>query len=122
MAATRGNVVIHDYTPEALKDPAVLALAQKVTPKLDPTFESDRVRPAKVDIRTKDGKVYSQRTDYPYGHPNKPMSWEDLSRKFRDCLSHAVKPVSSRNADSVIDMLDHLEEVKDVGQIVRLLA
>jgi 2-methylcitrate dehydratase PrpD len=79
-------------------------------------------RAGKVEIRTKDGKVYSKRTDFPYGHPKNPLAYEDIVNKFRDCLSYAAKPVARDNVEKVIDMVRKLEDVEDVGQIINLLA
>ncbi len=123
VGAARGKVVLKDYFAESLRDPVVLALAQKVTPKFDAECNAGREhRTAQVDMRMKNGKVYSKRIDLPYGHPDRPMSWESIVNKFRDCLSHAAKPVPKDNMEKVIDMVGKLEEVEDVSKIVRLLA
>ena len=75
---------------------AVLQLAQKVTPRYDAEFNAGkglepRWAPGKVEIETEDGVVYSKRLDLPYGHSDKPIIWEDLIAKFRDCLSYSAK-------------------------------
>ena len=123
VAVAQKRVVLQDYSPEGLKNKVVLELAQKVTPRLDEAYNRKRGRsPGKVEIKMKDGKVYSKRTDIPYGHSEKPMTWDDVVNKFRDCLSYAAKPVPRDNVEKVIDMVNKLEDVEDVGQIVRLLA
>src|SRR5687767_8537180 len=59
----KGNVTLRDYTDEGLSDPAVLAMADKVTYRLDPDAElpvggySALSRPT-VEIRTKEGRLY----------------------------------------------------------------
>ena len=123
IAVAGRKVVIQGYSVEGLKDPVVLELAQKVTPRIDEAYNRGLGRSAgKVEIRTKDGKVYSQHTDLPYGHPKRPMTWEDVVHKFQDCLYHTAKPVPRDNMEKVIDMVGKLEDVADAGQIVRLLA
>lgn len=123
VAIARRKVVIQDYSVEGLKDPVVLELAGKVTPRFDEQYNQKRTdRAGKVEIRTKDGKLYSKRTDFPYGHPKRPMSWEDIANKFRDCLSYAAKPVPKGDMEKVIDMVSKLEDAEDVSQVVRLLA
>jgi 2-methylcitrate dehydratase PrpD len=42
--------------------------------------------PCVVDIRTKDGKVYSERVDILRGDPRKPLSMEEVALKFQRCL------------------------------------
>ncbi|MBI2858210.1 MAG: MmgE/PrpD family protein [Chloroflexi bacterium] len=123
IAIARRRVLIADYAVENLRDPVVLALAEKVIPSYSEDYHPTRTRrPAKVEIHTRDGKVFAASTDYPLGHPKRPMSWDDLTAKFRDCLSHAVKPVPEANIDSVIDMVRRLEDIEDVDEIIRLLA
>ncbi len=122
VAVARRKVIIQDFSVKGLKDPAVLALAQKVTSVFDAECDSGRgTKPAKVEIKTKDGKVYSKRGEVPYGHPDRPMTWEDLVNKFRDCLSYAAKPVPKENMEKVINMIGKLEGVDDVGRVVLLL-
>ena len=78
--------------------------------------------PAIVEIRTKDGKVYSKRVDYPFGSPEDTMTFADVATKFRHCCEYSVKPISRANQNKVIRMVEVLEELTDVGQIVHLLA
>ncbi len=123
VALARRKVVIADYSPEGLKDPLVLQLAQKVIPKLDKRIKyTDLDCPKLVEIRTKDGRVYHQLTGFPYGNPQNPMSMEDLIGKFRDCASFAAKPLPKGNIEKVIKMVTKLEQVKDVGEVIRLLS
>jgi hypothetical protein len=49
------------------------------------------------------------------------MSRQDLTDKFRDCVSYSANPVSPENAAKVIDLIDHLEGVDDVGEVISLL-
>jgi len=75
-----------------------------------------------VEIKVKgSNQIFRTREDLAKGHPRKPMSWEELCEKFADCMGHAAKPVSAETTNNVIGMLADLEEVEDVGEIVRLL-
>ncbi len=123
VAIVRRKVVLHDYSVEGIKDPAVLELSQKVRPVLDEQYNRSRVhKAARVEIKTRDGKLHSKRIEFHYGHPKRPMTREDLIKKFRDCVSNAPKPLPKENVEKVIGMVDRLETVADVGQVVRLLA
>ncbi len=106
LAAAKGRVTIDDLTPEAIKDPAVLAMAQKVDVKLDSRFNAEHGEPpGKVEIVTTGGKSYDQELEFGYGHHNNPISTEDVVRKFIDCVSHAVRPVTRAVADQVANRL-----------------
>ncbi|MBI2907630.1 MAG: MmgE/PrpD family protein [Chloroflexi bacterium] len=122
VALIRGAVTLDDFTESAIEDPAVLALARKVFPKLDASYYRPKeVPPARMEIRTKTG-VYSSYTEYPYGHTRKPMTRESLESKFRDCAAHAHRSFPGGDISKVIDMVNHLEEVDDVAEMIRLLS
>jgi 2-methylcitrate dehydratase PrpD len=103
---------------DGMKDPKVLELAHKITPKLMPEMNPKGAQPAIVEIRTKDDKVYSRRIDYASGSPQYPI---DIVAKFRDCVSLSVRPLPERNIEKVIELISKLEEVDDVSEIIQLL-
>ena len=119
-AIAKGEVNIGTFTPESLKDPATLAVAQKVVPKYDPQFNVPGIPPAIVDIKTKSGEAYSKRVDFPYGHPKNQVTTDDLLKKFRDCVSYSAKPIPKEKIDKAIESILSLEEIDDVGQIIQL--
>ena len=122
VALARRKVVIADYSPEGLKDPLVLQLAQKVISKVDKQTGNDLDYPRQVEIRTKDGKVYQQLTGIPYGFPQNTIGIEGIAEKFRDCASFAAKSFPRENIEKVTGMLTKLEQVEDVGEVMRLLS
>jgi 2-methylcitrate dehydratase PrpD len=118
----RGAPVIAHFTAEGFKDAATLQLAQKVTSQFAPELDKrDCMPPAVVEIKSRAGKVYSEKIEIAYGNPQKPISVEDLTAKFRDCLLYSAKPISKENQEKLITMVLRLEEVDDVSQIIELL-
>lgn len=120
VAATRRKVVIKDFSLDNLNDLSVLQMAQKVKMKIDPKLNVTSWSTI-VEIKSKDGKQYSKRVDSPYGDPENPIAKEDLVAKFRDCVSYSATPPSRDEVEDIINMVDKLEDVKDVSGIVRLL-
>ena len=119
----RRKVAMSDFTPQAIADPVILKLAKMVNYKFDPKLETGaKVPPGRLEIKTKDGKIYSKQVDFALGHPRNPVTWETLAAKFRDCASYSVKPISKRKVDNLVQSVQKLEELEDVGQIVHLLA
>lgn len=122
----KGNVTLRDYTDEGLRDPAVLAMADKVSYRLDCSAElpvgghSALSRPT-VEIRMKDGQVHSCRPEGVPGDPLHPVSDELLEAKFRDCVSFSAKPIAQSAVDRAIALVRDLENVSDATEIVRLL-
>ncbi len=122
IAAVRRKVTLADFMLENINDPVILALAQRVVPVLTSELNVQRgTPPAVVEIKTKDGKKYTTRTDYVFGHYLNPMPWEAIIEKFRDCVSYSAIPLPGKNIAQVIEMAQNLEQVSDVGAIMRLL-
>ena len=122
-AITKRKVVIADFRPDGIKDPATLQIARKVIPQFDPSLTTkDLFDRGGVEIRVKSGERYSERVDFPYGDPRNPISWEDLVEKFKNCILYSVKPIPKEKVDEVISMITNIEKVEDVSQIVQLLA
>ena len=123
VAAARREVLISDYAPESLRNNTILALAERVVPEFDSEFNADRAMPpGLVKIVTRGGQTYSKRINLAYGHPQQPMTTEDLVKKFRDCVSYSVRPISKENIEKVIAMVGNLEDQQDVSKIITLLA
>jgi len=74
-----------------------------------------------VEIRTKDGKVYSGRVEILKGDPRKPVSVEEVAQKFRRCAAFSAKPISKENIEAIISTISNLESVTDVSSIVSLV-
>ncbi|MBI4331718.1 MAG: MmgE/PrpD family protein [Chloroflexi bacterium] len=121
-AVLKRRVGLSDFLPGALKDPAVLQMAQKVNVQESKEFDPNNFHPGITEIRTRQGKVYTKRVDEPYGNPDHPIPQEHLIQKFMECTSNAIRPLPEKNLKSVIDMIMKLEELEDVSAIVRLLA
>ncbi|MFC1914385.1 MmgE/PrpD family protein [Chloroflexota bacterium] len=121
VALTKNRVAIQDLTPEGLKDTAVLAMAQKINYQRDPKIVAMKGFPGQVDIKTKQGETFSKLIEFPRGNPENPTAKEDIEAKFKDCVSFSAKAVPRDNVEQVIEMINHLEEVTDSAEIMRLL-
>ena len=75
---------------------------------------------AGVEIKTSDGRKYSKRVDFAYGHPNNPLTREGLLAKFRDCAGYSITPLSRERMDEIVITLGNLEKVQDIGQVIQL--
>jgi 2-methylcitrate dehydratase PrpD len=113
---------IEQNSEEAIRDSRVLDMAQKITTKLIPELKTaTTAEPTIVEIKTNDGKTYTKRVDFAFGDPQNQMSFADVTDKFRYCCGFSEKKLSQKNQQAVIDMVEHLEDVPDIGQIVKLL-
>lgn len=123
----KGNVTLHDYTEEGLRDPAVLAMADRVYYRADPAAqlpvggESALSRPT-VEIRTRDGRVLSCKPDGVPGDPRHPVEQSALEAKFRDCVSFSAQPVAAAKVEEAIARIGNLEHLADATDVIRLLS
>ncbi|MFC1820220.1 MmgE/PrpD family protein [Thermodesulfobacteriota bacterium] len=120
-AIVYGEVGIKNFSGEALRNESIRKLARKIFPKLETKFEMIGFEPSIVEIKTRDGKVYTNQVDYPFGSPENPMDLADIAVKFRHCCEYSVKPVPIENQGKVIKMIEGLEGVNDVSGIINLL-
>ncbi len=112
---------IAQFVDEKVRQREVVELMKRVKLSVDEEMESlgyDQVR-SKIRIQLKNGKLIEGRCDVARGHPQKPMSWAELSEKFRDCAGLVLPP---KNAETVIGLVARLAELKSVRPLMRVLA
>ncbi|MBN2061342.1 MAG: MmgE/PrpD family protein [Deltaproteobacteria bacterium] len=120
----RGKTTREAFTNDAVKDPDILHILGKTEVELDPAMNGGgphKNEPGKVQITTKQGNVYTNQVDYPFGSPQRPMSYDDCSKKFRDCATYPAERLTSGNIEKIVEIIEHLEEVEDVRNILGLL-
>ena len=113
------------FDAEALKRHDVLDFQKKISFWVDPEVCFDDINKkctaARIQIRTKDGKLYVKRVDYPKGHYLNPMTIQESIDKFWECATLLARSVPREKLEKVLDLTLNLEKVDDVGSIIRLL-
>jgi 2-methylcitrate dehydratase PrpD len=120
LALVRGRVGLDDFTAESLADPDLLSVAQRVSYERRPDWGRDRAASAALTVTLESGTVLTAQVDTPLGHPDRPLSDEQLRAKFRACASRAARPLEASAANAVADELLALESVGDIADL-RLL-
>ena len=108
-----------DFRNKSLSDPLVRSVAAKVRVKEDPLYTAmtPAKRPARVTVKTKQGKVYTSEVERSGGGPDAPLSKEKIQEKFRSL----TEPVIGREqTDAVIEKVETIEGVKDIRDLTRL--
>ena len=115
-----GRIGLHIFTDQAVRDPNVLKLAERVQMNLDPNLKkSDAAgRPCRVTVRLKNGQTFTREAQHAKGGPEYPMSEEELRGKFTECAREALDP---NNAARALDLLDHLESAADIRPLCEIL-
>ena len=114
-----GTVEPEAFRPERLRDPAIHALAARVTVSQDANPDVNALWPQHVVIRLKDGWTWDHVIELPIGHPDNPLSRERNLAKFRKCWRWAG--LADAQGDDLVAMVDSLESVADVRSLAALL-
>lgn len=111
-----GEISEKTYTPERYRDPNILSILKKFTMEEDPQYtrEWPKTFNCRIEVRGKSGQKWIKHMKNPKGHPANPMSDAEIEEKF---LKLTQETLSLKQAKSALDLLWHLEEIKDVGQI-----
>ena len=68
-----------------------------------------------IVIKLKNGTVRSHRVTFPKGEPKNPMTNEELTAKFEDCLQQVPRAQAVR---SVVDKILNIEKLEDVRKLM----
>ena len=119
VALIHGGVEAHHFDDKYLRDPAILALAQRV--KVAVSAEADQRMPEAMrchfTLVTKAGVTLTTMVDYHKGHYKNPLSDSEVEAKFRTL---ATPMLASAQTDRLLEALWKMEDVADAGEIVRL--
>jgi 2-methylcitrate dehydratase PrpD len=110
-----------EYTDAVVQRADVQEMIRKVNFYIDPEAEKaglDKMTSI-LKIRLKDGRVASGRAEFAKGSPSNPMSYDEVSDKFRGCAQFAKWPAAK--AEAVISLVKSLETVSDMSKLVGVL-
>jgi 2-methylcitrate dehydratase PrpD len=102
-------------TEKRIADPALIALAQKVSVRTDEklnSFYPDKTS-SRVEIKLKNGTNLRHQIDIPKGDPRDPMTAADLDRKLRQFAGNRDQARISDMVDKILDLenIDHISEI-----------
>jgi len=84
----KGGVGLGDFTPEAVRDPEVLALAAKVSYVIDPNNPYPNAFTGHIRCVLNDGSVVEDRQPHFRGGANEPLKRADIEEKFALNVRH----------------------------------
>ena len=114
-----GTVESRHFDDEFLKDPDLLELVSKVTVSVsnEANARAPEAMLCDFEVVTKSGEEHSVQVAYHKGHYRNPLTDNEVDRKFR---SLAQEHLSAERVDTLLDRLWHLEDVQNVGDLIRL--
>ena len=118
VALTYGEINEGHFDDAFLRNPDLLDLTRKV--KVSVSEEANRRAPeamlCKVEAVTYSGQRYASEVAYHKGHYKNPLTDVELEEKFHSLVG---KVLSSSQADALLNCLWRLEEVADMGEVLR---
>jgi 2-methylcitrate dehydratase len=119
IALIHGKVESQHFDERYLRDPAVLALTQRV--KVAISAEADGHMPEAMrchfTLVTKSGATHVTMVDYHKGHHKNPMSEQDLESKFRPLAAGVLE---SAQTDRLLAALWRLDEQPNIHELMAL--
>jgi 2-methylcitrate dehydratase PrpD len=116
------TIGIDTFAVEQIRNPEVQALMPRITLRANAAFDTAApLSQARVTVRLRDGREWSQRADGARGYPGR-LTDNELSSKFTDCAVRMVGPSAARHAwDSLSAWLADAG-VGDIRAITAILA
>jgi 2-methylcitrate dehydratase PrpD len=111
------RVGLDDFTESAIKNREVLEVTQKMRVEVDNTLHKPGPEPTRVKIVTNNGNAFAKVVENPLGSLERPMSFEDCARKFRDC----AKSLDAKRVERIIQLVEQLDQLDDIREIIRLI-
>ena len=121
-ALLTGAVRIAHFEGDAHLEPDVQALLARTVARPHPDMADDATQQfgAEVRVTLHDGRLVSRRVDDQVGRgATNPMTGDEMWEKFYDC---ARRVLSKHDVMPVFERLETFEKVRDVSEVMRLLA
>jgi len=119
VALTYGTVSADHFADAYLHNQDLLDLTSRINVQV--SEEANRRAPeamlCKVEVTTQTGQRYASEVAYHKGHYKNPLTDVELEEKFHSLAGKVLPPFQ---ADALLYSLWHLEEVTDMGEVLRL--
>jgi 2-methylcitrate dehydratase PrpD len=122
-AIVDGTLTPASFSPQAVDRPAIRALLGKVAMEVDPELRGNvpvtesRER-GTVRVRLADGGTVERAVTVPHGHPEDPLTSEELDGKFLACADGTLR---AERVGAALEMLHGLGRLDRVDRLTRLL-
>jgi 2-methylcitrate dehydratase PrpD len=113
----RGELGRTAYADAFRTDPGILALARRVTYRVDPSFPPPGRFKGAVTITLTDGRVFSEVEEYNRGSAENPMTMDELRAKFDDNTAGVLGPAARERVAAAVAAVESLD---DAGSLVEL--
>jgi len=119
-AAADGHISMDQFQEDEIMDPRIRDFMRRVTLESDSEFNDKYpgTLAAHVEIQTKEGSKFKDESIYPKGHPENPMTDEEIKGKFRRL---AMLTLDRTQTEQIIERVYDLENIKSAEELVMVL-
>lgn len=114
-----GKVGLDQFDEERIKDPELIRFLNKIKVKRNPEHSKQYPEsfPCLIEIRSNTGEIFSELVTYPKGHPENPLSDEELEEKFIHLNNGRIR---NDKVNEIFDKVWNLDKIKNVNEIISL--
>jgi 2-methylcitrate dehydratase PrpD len=120
-AIVRGSSKLPHFRPEAVADPAVHAMLERVTAIGDPALDARGHTAVDVTLTTTAGKVHERKLDIAPGYPGNGLTDEQHLGRFEDCMAYAARPLAREQVAAFLADVQQLPSLPDARGLLRHL-
>ncbi|MGQ0524591.1 MAG: MmgE/PrpD family protein [Betaproteobacteria bacterium] len=116
-AVTDRRIMIEHFEGDTYRDAAPQKLLARVhaAPYGTDRFPADNHFGAEVQVRTKDGAMYAEKVDQPFGRTSaNPLTKERLREKFENCAARVLEAKAVAGIHAAVERFETLSDVRAV--------
>jgi 2-methylcitrate dehydratase PrpD len=117
-AIVGGRQALDLFGPDARGDRRVLQLAERIRHEPDPTLPFPKSLGGRLEIHTRGGRTLVFEELIERGHPDRPLSDDELAQKF---LLNARARLDARGARRALNALQRLDEAASIEKVTDTL-
>ncbi len=118
----RGRAGLKEYEEEAIRDPEVRRISDRVHIEIDEEIQKLYPNPRSmiVEIRDRNGNSASARIDHAKGDPENPMTEAELIAKFRDVTADVIPPERAERIIAAAGTIESREEIVSFAELLQI--
>jgi 2-methylcitrate dehydratase PrpD len=110
---TRGKAGLQEYTDEAVNDPVVKRVRERVSAAADAAITEDQ---SHIEVELTDGRKLVRFIEESLGNLRRPLTDRQLEEKLRD---QAVPILGTAQVEKLIDLCWKIDDLDDAGEVVK---
>jgi 2-methylcitrate dehydratase len=120
VALLDGEVTTASFGEERVRDPRIARLIERTTLREDPEYTQAHPHqwPCRIEIGLRGGARIAAQARYFKGHVRRPLTDEEVERKFRALAARHLPP---QRMDAVLSRAWALERLSDVDELLALI-